>query len=83
MHQPGNDVLAGPAFAVNEHRNVSGRDLGESITKGMHRVAVAKNDCLRWYLADGLDQGTDRICRCQKGSTMQQREKLQEIHEFT
>src|SRR5215467_6745583 len=64
MHQPGNDVLAGPAFAMDEHRNVRGRNLGQSITKGMHGVAIAKNDRLRWYLTDGLDQRTDRICRC-------------------
>ena len=43
VYQPGDDVFAGSALAMNQHRNIGSGDLIEAAAKGLHSVRPAKN----------------------------------------
>jgi hypothetical protein len=52
MHHFRDDVFAGPAFAVDQYRNVRRSDFVESASQCLHRLRLPKYHGLGWNVAD-------------------------------
>ena len=56
MDQPGDDVFAGAALAVNQNGDIGRSDLGQLGPHRLHRLGMAENDILRGNFAQRLRQ---------------------------
>ena len=62
MNQARDDVLARPALALNQDRNIGAGHFVQPLAQRLHRFRSAENNGFRWNLTEGLNQGTDLTC---------------------
>ena len=61
MDHARDNVFAGAAFAMNEHRDVRPCDLAKPVAKCTHHVGASENYGIRGHFAEGLNQRVDWI----------------------